>query len=84
MMVVSLIGEIWSPHTAPAIHAEIEMMRKGSAPGNTAMQIGIRIPKVPQEVPVANARKPATRKMMERITQAVGKIGDGIIIIGAV
>jgi len=26
MMVVSDIGEQWSPHTAPAIHAEIEMI----------------------------------------------------------
>ena len=64
MMVVSLIGEMWSPHTAPAIQAEILMMRSGSAPGNTAMQIGMRIPKVPQEVPVAKAKKAATMKMM--------------------
>ena len=26
MMVVSDIGEQWSPHTAPAIHAEIEII----------------------------------------------------------
>ena len=58
------LGEIWSPQTAPAMQAEMEMMRKGSAPGNTAIQIGIRIPKVPQDVPVAKARKAATRKMM--------------------
>lgn len=64
IMVVSLIGEIWSPQTAPAMQAEMEMMRNGSAPGNTAIQIGIRIPKVPQDVPVAKARKAATRKMM--------------------
>lgn len=64
MMVVSLMGEIWSPHTAPAIHADMEMMRSGAAAGNTAMQIGIRMPNVPQDVPVAKARKAATTKMM--------------------
>ena len=64
MMVVSEIGEIWSPHTAPAIQAEMEMMRSGAVSGKTAMQIGIRIPKVPHDVPVANARKAATTKMM--------------------
>ena len=35
---------------------------------NTAMQIGIRIPKVPHDVPVAKARKAATRKMMAGVT----------------
>lgn len=64
MMVVSEIGEIWSPHTAPAIQAEMEMMRSGSSVGNTAMQIGMRMPNVPHEVPVAKARKAATTKMM--------------------
>ena len=64
MMVVSLMGEIWSPHTAPAMQAEMEMMRKGSVSANTAMQMGIRMPKVPQLVPVAKASSAATMKMM--------------------
>ena len=64
MMVVSLIGEIWSPQTAPAIQAEIDMMRRASPSGNTAIQIGIKMPKVPQDVPVAKAKKAATIKMM--------------------
>ena len=60
MIVVSLIGEQWSPQTAPAIHALIETVRIGSlASGKAAIQIGIRIPNVPHEVPVANARKQA-------------------------
>ena len=55
-MVVSEIGEQWSPHTAPAIHAEIEMIISSwFVPENTLTTIGIRIPKVPHEVPVANA-----------------------------
>ena len=65
MIVVSEIGEQWSPHTAPAIHAEIEMiMSVWFVFWNTATTIGIRIPKVPHDVPVANARKHATRKMI--------------------
>ena len=40
------------------------MMRSGSAAGNTAMQIGISMPKVPHEVPVAKAKNAATMKMM--------------------
>ena len=57
MMVVSEIGEQWSPQTAPAIHAETQTTPSGLSRGNTARVIGIRIPKVPQEVPVAKARK---------------------------
>ena len=65
MIVVSEIGEQWSPHTAPAIHAEIEMIIICSfVPENTATTIGIRIPKVPHEVPVANARKHPTKKII--------------------
>ena len=40
------------------MQAEMEMiMRFGLLFSNTATTIGIRIPKVPQDVPVANARK---------------------------
>ena len=42
---------------APAIHAEMDRIIIFSfVPANTATTIGIKIPKVPQEVPVANAR----------------------------
>ena len=56
MIVVSEIGEQWSPQTAPAMQADMEMIIiSGLDFSNTATTIGIRIPKVPQEVPVANA-----------------------------
>ncbi len=62
-MVVSEIGEIWSPQTAPDRQAATVMtsMVLGESP-NTATAIGIRMPNVPQEVPVANARPSAIRK----------------------
>ena len=41
----------------------MEMMRRGVPTGNTATQIGIRIPNVPHEVPVAKARKQAVTKI---------------------
>ena len=63
-MVVSEIGDTWSPQTAPAMHAEMEMMRSGAAAGNTAMQIGMSMPNVPQEVPVAKASNAATMKII--------------------
>ena len=64
MIVVSEIGEQWSPHTAPAIQAEMEMtISSWLLLANTETTIGIRIPNVPQEVPVANDRKQPTRKI---------------------
>ena len=63
MIVVSEMGEQWSPHTAPAMQAEMAMIISSlliSEP-NTFTTIGIRIPKVPHEVPVANARNAPTR-----------------------
>ena len=64
MMVVSEIGEQWSPQTAPAIHAEMEIViNVWLVLANTATTMGIRIPKVPQEVPVAKARPQPTKKM---------------------
>ena len=64
IIVVSEIGEQWSPQTAPAIHAEIEiiMISLLVLPANTLSTIGIRIPNVPQEVPVANESPTAIRK----------------------
>ena len=63
-MEVSEMGEQWSPITAPAQQAEIPMMSSSLEAGKIAVTMGIRMPKVPQEVPVAKARNTATRKMM--------------------
>ena len=62
-MVVSEIGEMWSPQTAPDKQAATVMtsMVDGASP-NTAIAIGIRMLNVPQEVPVAKARPSAMRK----------------------
>ena len=62
-MVVSEMGEQWSPQTAPAQQAEMTMMRSGLSVGKTAVTTGIRMPNVPQDVPEAKARTQATRKM---------------------
>ena len=59
-MVVSEIGEQWSPQTAPARQAEMEMINNLSSKP-TPTTIGNKIPNVPQEVPVAKARNTATR-----------------------
>ena len=65
MIVVSDIGEQWSPQTAPAIHAEMAIIISSfdKSALNTLTTIGIRIPKVPQLVPVAKARNTDTRKI---------------------
>ena len=64
-MVVSEMGEQWSPHTAPAMQAEIEITIKvGLVLANTLTTMGIRMPKVPHDVPVANASPHPTRKMI--------------------
>src|SRR5690606_10677620 len=61
MIVVSEIGEQWSPQTAPAKQAEIEIINNsGSRP--IATTIGSRMPKVPQEVPVEKDIPTATAK----------------------
>ena len=65
IIVVSDIGEQWSPHTAPAIHADIEIIIMVlSVPAKVPTTIGIRIPKVPQLVPVANAKNMATKNII--------------------
>ena len=63
-MVVSEMGEQWSPQTAPARQADIDITPRGSPTGKIASTIGMRIPKVPQEVPVAKAMPQATRNMI--------------------
>lgn len=40
-MVVSEMGEQWSPHTAPAMQAETHMTPMGSVMGNTSSVMGI-------------------------------------------
>ena len=53
---MSDIGEQWSPQTAPAIHAEIDIIIiVWFIPENVPTTIGMRIPNVPHDVPVANA-----------------------------
>ena len=64
MIVVSEMGEQWSPQTAPAIQAEMEMIAMVPPPGKTFNTIGMRIPKVPQEVPVAKDKPTAIKKIM--------------------
>ena len=59
MIVVSEIGEQWSPQTAPAMQADTHTTPNGSVSGNTPSVIGIKIPKVPHDVPVANDNKHA-------------------------
>ena len=65
-MVVSEMGEQWSPQTAPAMQAEMEMMDSGSADWreDAPATMGIRMPKVPQEVPVAKDKPQAMMKMI--------------------
>ena len=63
MMVVSEMGEQWSPQTAPARHADIPMISNSEPAGKIAVTMGIRIPNVPQDVPVAKASTQATRKI---------------------
>lgn len=63
MMEVSEMGEQWSPQTAPDRHAAMEMTSISPC-GKAWQTMGIRMEKVPHEVPVAKARKTATRKMM--------------------
>ena len=51
MIVVSEIGEQWSPHTAPARQEAIEITIICPS-GNTPITIGIRMLKVPQDVSI--------------------------------
>ena len=64
MIVVSEIGEQWSPHTAPAMHALTQTTPRGSVSGNTPRVMGIKMPNVPQLVPVENDKPQAIKKMM--------------------
>lgn len=63
MMVVSEMGEQWSPATAPARQADMLMYMSGPAGSKVLTTMGIRMPKVAQEVPVEKASMAATTKM---------------------
>ena len=69
MIVVSEIGEQWSPQTAPAIQADTQITARvafagsGSVSLNASNVIGMRIPNVPHDVPVANDKPQAIRKI---------------------
>ena len=82
MMVVSEMGEQWSPQTALARHADMPMKSKGLAGSKTLITIGIRIPKVPQEVPVENARKAAIKK--NTTGRKLARSGAAIVIHSAI
>ena len=64
IIVVSDIGEQWSPQTEPARHADIPITPISLPTGNMPSTIGIRIPNVPHEVPVAKEIPIATRNMI--------------------
>ena len=78
---MSEIGEMWSPQTAPARTAEMTNAscdaplsdEKSIVPFRTVKMIGISIPNVPHEVPVANARPVAIRK------KTAGRIEMGML-----
>ena len=63
MIVVSEIGEIWSPHTEPAKIDAIEITNIGSPSLNTEVTIGIKTANVPQDVPVENDKPIASTKI---------------------
>ena len=54
IIVVSDIGEQWSPHTAPAKQDEIDIISISLSIGSIGTIIGKSTPNVPQEVPVEN------------------------------
>ena len=63
MMVVSEIGEIWSPQTAPASTADTAtIIMVGSVSENILTTMGTKIANVPQLVPEENAIKSQCRR----------------------
>ena len=68
-MVVSEIGEQWSPNTEPAKIADSAVtVNSGAAVSQTETMMGIRMPKVPQEVPVAKESMADTPNIMAGIS----------------
>ena len=62
-MVVSEMGEMWAPYTAPARAEPTATRNSGSLASNTPMMMGRMSAIVPQLVPMANPMNAATRKM---------------------
>ena len=67
---VSEIGEMWSPHTAPERMAATLNTSMLELP-KIATAIGIRIPNVPHEVPVAKASPKEMIKNRNGIMEAM-------------
>ena len=64
-MVVSEMGEQWSPNTEPARVADrVTVMMVGVADWQMNTTMGMNSPKVPQAVPMEKDRPAATRKTM--------------------
>ena len=76
MTVVSEIGDIWSPHTAPARtdDTEITIISRSAPPENIAVAIGTRIANVPHDVPVENERNTAAAN----ITTGINMLADAL------
>ncbi len=69
-MVVSEMGEQWSPKVAPARTAATPTnIRLGSRAATRGTTMGIMIPMVPQEVPVAKEIREETIKMVAGTAQ---------------
>ena len=67
-IVVSDIGEQWSPNTEPAnVAARLITVSSGATLWHIVMIIGINIPKVPQDVPIENDSNAATIKIIAGI-----------------
>ena len=63
-IVVSEIGEQWSPNTLPdRVAARDTTISSGATASATGTTMGIRIPKVPQAVPVEKLRNAAMAKI---------------------
>ena len=63
-MVVSEMGEQWSPQTAPARHADTEITSIGSVGAYISTTMGINMPNVPHDVPVAKLSRQPIIKMI--------------------
>ncbi len=72
--VVSDMGEQWSPKTPPQVTAAIAGYTDASSDNAMGIAMGIKIPKVPQEVPVEKAVKDAATKTETYIKDGVMKL----------
>ena len=62
-IVVSEIGDTWSPYTAPPSVAPMATRNSGSCAGNTPITMGRISAMVPHDVPMAKPMNAATTKM---------------------